>query len=87
MYLEWKIPSSPSHVMPGRWIVDLRDELHKWSDQYNIPYNTKYHKLTYRVTFDDDQTYSLFLLSWNPRIRHENFWPELKDPMKIDRHR
>lgn len=63
----------------GLEIHTLNRELHAWSDQYNIPYNTKFHKMTKRVTFDNEETYSFFAMTWTgPEYR-------LVDPMKVDR--
>ena len=63
----------------GRDIHGINRALHDWSDQYNIPYNTKFHKSTKRVTFDNEETYSFFAMTWTgPKYR-------LVDPMKVDR--
>ena len=63
----------------GSDIRDINQALHAWSDQHNIPYNTKFHKFTKRVTFDNEQTYSFFAMTWTgPEYR-------LVDPMKVDR--
>lgn len=63
----------------GLDVHTLNRALHKWSDRYNIPYNTKFHKLTKRVTFDNEEVYSFFAMTWTG--------PEYKlvDPMKVDR--
>ena len=63
----------------GRDINSINRALHAWSDHYNIPYNTKFHKMTKRVTFDNEETYSFFAMTWTgPEYR-------LVDPMKVDR--
>lgn len=63
----------------GLEIYTLNQALHAWSDQYNIPYNTKFYKSTKRVTFDNEETYSFFAMTWTgPEYR-------LVDPMKVDR--
>jgi hypothetical protein len=63
MYIEFSLPNGPAGAYANRLITAA---LHEWSDRYNIPYNTKLHKLTRRVTFDDDSSYSLFAMTWNP---------------------
>ena len=38
-----------------------------WSQRYGVPHRMKVRKnCTVRVTFDDDQSYALFALTWNP---------------------
>lgn len=44
----------------------INKALHEWSDRYQIPYNTKTVKYIKRITFDCDEHYSLFAMSWNP---------------------
>ena len=77
MYILFEFPeeaTTASHL--NRYLVQ---QLHEWSDQYNIPYNTKTVKWNRRVTFDNDETYSFFAMTWTgPEYR-------LVDPMKIDR--
>jgi hypothetical protein len=41
--------------------------LDAWSQRYGVTHcRKKTHKYTVRVTFDDEQTYVLFALTWNP---------------------
>lgn len=62
----------------GKDIHSINRALHVWSDCYNIPYNTKFHKLTKRITFDNEETYSFFAMTWTgPEYR-------LVEPMKVD---
>jgi len=65
MYIEFSLPqgSAGQAAAHANRIITLA--LHEWSDRYNIPYNSKIHKLTKRVTFDDDSSYSLFTMTWN----------------------
>ena len=63
----------------GLDIHTVNQALYAWSDRYNIPYNTKFHKLTKRITFDNEEIYSFFAMTWTgPEYR-------LVDPMKVDR--
>lgn len=66
MYIEFALPSGAGGQAAAYVNSLLNQELHAWSDQYGIPYNTKIHKYTKRVTFDDEETYSFFALTWNP---------------------
>ena len=43
----------------------INSALHEWSNKYQIPYNTKIVKYTKRITFDSDESYSLFAMTWN----------------------
>jgi len=58
----------------------LNAALHAWSDRYNIPYNTKISRHIKRVTFDSDDSYTLFAVSWD----NERFPFSLIDQHKID---
>ena len=67
MYIEFTLPSGPG----GASFVNnfINQELHAWSDRYDIPYNTKIVKNKKRITFDNDEAYSLFAMTWNPDER------------------
>ena len=67
MYIEFRLPED----VDG-WTINyvnslLNRNLHDWSDQYNVPYNKKIHKLTVRITFDDEKLYDFFALTWRPK--------------------
>lgn len=61
MYIEFRLPSEQA----GFSNMILNNALHEWSDKYDIPYNTKIVKFTKRITFDKDEHYSLFAMTWN----------------------
>ena len=63
-------------------LQDLNAALHAWSDRFDIPYNTKTVRYAKRVTFDSDDSYSLFCLTWD----HAQLPYRLIEPMNIDRH-
>jgi hypothetical protein len=63
------------------YLPRLNAALHAWSDRYCIPYNTKISRIMKRVTFDSDDTYSFFSMTWD----HVQFPFALIEPMKIDR--
>ena len=44
---------------------NLNDALHAWSDRFDIPYNTKIVRYIKRVTFDLDEHYTLFAVTWD----------------------
>ena len=84
MYIEFRLPTGAGGQAATMANHFLNKELHNWSDQYNIPYNTKIHKYTKRITFDDEATYSFFAMTWNPttkRFRSHFLDYRLVEPM------
>ena len=77
MYIVFDLPNSSTAAM--HLIHTINQELHAWSDRYDISYNTKLVKYSKRVTFDHDETYSFFAMTWTG--------PDYKlvEPMRIDR--
>lgn len=61
MYIEFRLPAEQASFSNAI----LNNALHEWSDKYDIPYNTKIVKFTKRITFDKDEHYSLFAMTWN----------------------
>jgi len=67
MYIEFSLPTGAAG-MAAQWVNSiLNQELHAWSDRFQIPYNTKLVKYTKRITFDDEKNYAFFALTWNPQ--------------------
>lgn len=66
MYIEFRLPSGPTGAAAAIMNNWINQEMHAWSDRYNIPYNTKITKLRKRITFDDDRHYEFFAVTWNP---------------------
>lgn len=68
MYIEFSLPSGL--VTPGQTAFHankiINNELVLWSQRYQIPYDTKIVKYIKRVTFEQDEHYSLFAMTWNP---------------------
>ena len=58
MYLEFALSANSLRT--------LSTELHDWAAKYNIQYRQKIIRLTLRVTFDSDEYYTLFAMTWNP---------------------
>ena len=67
MYIEFTLPTGAGGQAAAYVNGLLNRELHAWSDQYGIPYNTKTVKYTKRITFDQEETYSFFAMTWNPK--------------------
>lgn len=68
MYIEFQLPkqSSSNYSVTAFVNREITLALQDWSNRYNVLYNTKLHKYTRRVTFDDDAHYTLFSMTWNP---------------------
>lgn len=66
MYLEFRLPTGAGGMAAQYTNSVLNRNLHQWSDRYCIPYKKKIHKYTVRVTFDDEENYSFFAMTWNP---------------------
>jgi hypothetical protein len=62
------------------YLPRLNAALHAWSDRFAIPYNTKIVRNIKRVTFDQDDSYTLFSVSWD----HARLPFALIDQHKID---
>lgn len=60
--------------------------IRRWGKQHNTSYNSKFYKLTYRITFDNDADYTFFMASWD-NLGKFYLTPTIKDPMKIDKTR
>ena len=59
MYIEFSLPSD-----------FVQNKLSAWAAKYNIKYRTKVFKYTLRVTFDSDESYTLFAMTWVPHPEH-----------------
>ena len=62
------------------YLPRLNAALNAWSDRFDIPYNTKTVRNIKRVTFDSDDSYTFFAMTWD----HVRLPFALIDPMKID---
>jgi len=68
MYIEFDLPTGAGGMVAQYTHGALTRNLREWSEKYGtIPYTTKVHKYTVRVTFDDDKFYNFFVLTWQPR--------------------
>jgi hypothetical protein len=69
MYIEFQLGTA-NDASAAQANMIINNALHEWSDRYEIPYNTKIIKYTKRITFDQDEHYSLFAMSWNPERKY-----------------
>jgi len=66
VYIEFQLPNGSAGQAAAHANRIITLALHDWSDKYNIPYNVKNVKYFKRVTFDQDEHYSFFAMTWNP---------------------
>lgn len=65
MYIEFSLPNGSAGQAAGHANMIINNALLAWSEKYDIPYKTKIIKYTKRVTFEKDEHYSLFAMTWN----------------------
>lgn len=73
MYIEFRLPMGSGGQAASYALSLINEQLITWASKYNVKYQTKIFKYTYRVTFDSDETYSLFGLTWVPSPKHPNW--------------
>lgn len=67
MYIEFRLPREGGYTTQQA-IVRIEFDIDLWVHKYDIPYHkTKIHKYTYRLVLKDDEAYSYFALTWNPK--------------------
>jgi hypothetical protein len=69
MYIEFDLLPDIDVALGHRATVNLRviqEHMLAWSQRYSIPYREKTIKYTHRITFDQDESYSFWAMSWNP---------------------
>lgn len=73
MYIEFDLAQN-DQMMPAlvAYRADniINQALAAWSKRHYIPYKTKRVKYKKRVTFDSDESYSLFALTWNTERKY-----------------
>lgn len=66
MYIEFSLPNGSAGQAAAHSNRIITMALHEWSTKYDIPFNTKTIKYIKRVTFENDEHYSFFAMTWNP---------------------
>jgi hypothetical protein len=72
MYIEFTLPKGPGDAR-GFALAVVRDKLYNWANKYNVEYRTKLFKHTLRVTFESDDLYTLFGLTWTPDTKYPSW--------------
>ena len=70
MYIEFTLPQA-ARALPA--VYALNTELAAWAQKYKIEYKTKTIKYKLRVTFDSDDCYTLFGLTWTLDSKHPSW--------------
>jgi hypothetical protein len=65
MYIEFNLSITPSLQAAANADFVIDTALEAWSKKYQIHYKSKRYKDFKRVTFDSDESYSLFAMTWN----------------------
>ena len=77
MYIEFTLPQGPSGItalQPGIHALNIvSKKLSAWAQKYNVEYKTKTIKYKLRVTFDSDDCYTLFGLTWTLDPKHPSW--------------
>ncbi len=71
MYIEFRLPrgaGGPDQASHALSIVQKK--LILWAARYEVEYRTKVFKYTLRVTFNSDESYTLFAMTWVPHPDH-----------------
>lgn len=66
MYIEFSLPTGAAGQAAGHANMIINNHLIEWSNRYQIPYTSKIVKYTKRITFEQDEHYSIFAMTWNP---------------------
>lgn len=74
MYIEFRLPTGGGGggAQHTNWLIITK--LNQWAEKYGVKYRKKNIKYSLRVTFDNEELYSLFALTWNTvdqKNRHE----------------
>jgi hypothetical protein len=69
MYIEFDllpdVDMAPGHRAAANLRI-IQESMLTWGKRYNILYREKTIKYTHRVTFDHDESYTFWAMSWNP---------------------
>jgi len=73
MYIEFQLPRGAGGQAANYALGLVRNKLSSWAAKYNIKYRTKIFKYTLRVTFDADESYTLFAMTWINNSKHPSW--------------
>jgi len=64
VYIEFTLPQGAGGLTAAHALGTVSSRLATWANKYDVNYKTKTIKYKLRVTFDSDDTYTLFGLTW-----------------------
>jgi hypothetical protein len=73
MYIEFDLPRGVDGMPTAMSNFLIESEIESWAKSHNISYKSKTVKYKKRVTFENDDFYLLFAMSWTPKTNH-SFW-------------
>ena len=73
MYIEFTLPQGVSGLTAGHALNMVIRKLSTWANKYNVSDRTKTIKYKVRVTFDSDDCYTLFGLTWTVDPKHPSW--------------
>jgi hypothetical protein len=74
MYIEFCLPTGAGGMAASMSVNRIKFDIEVWAQKHSIQqYKTKIHKYTYRLILQNDQAYSHFALTWDPK------WAESKN--------
>ena len=73
MYIEFQLPSGAGGQTANYALGLVQNKLSVWAVKYNIKYRQKIIKYALRVTFDSDESYTLFAMTWVADTKHPSW--------------
>ena len=74
MYIEFRLPRGAGGPDQASYALSIvQKNLVLWAAKYEVEYRTKVFKYTLRVTFDSDESYTLFAMTWVPHPEHQEW--------------
>jgi hypothetical protein len=74
MYIEFRLPRGAGGPDQASYALSIvQKKLVLWAAKYEVEYRTKVFKYTLRVTFDSDESYTLFAMTWVPHPEHPSW--------------
>ncbi len=73
MYIEFTLPQGAGGMTATHALNIVYKQLAIWANKYDVNYKTKTIKYKLRVTFDSDDCYTLFGLTWTLDPKHPSW--------------
>lgn len=84
MYIEFSLPTGAGGMAAGYTNAEIERVLSQWSSHHQINYISKTIKYTKRVTFERDESYTVFAMTWSqfcsPKKPFLSKWRIVSDP-------